>query len=422
MGSYVSVTTTDDDTADGAAPSVDLNGPAAGNDSSASYHLSTGGTQAVADATATVADADAGELLQGATVTISAGAQAGDTLTVIVSGGITAAFAGDVLTLTGNASPAEYQAVLRTLSFATSSDSTVVRQLTVEVTDAASNVSNSAMTSVTVLSSSSGASLDVDGNGGNAMAQSDGLLVFAVLAGVTNSDQLSNIIAPDAQNSSQQIITRIQELRDSLVLDVDGNGSVNAQSDGLLIFAILAGVSSSDQLSALIGAGATKNVAEIIAAVDALKAAPAASSASVSQAVVAAQVAPVLADSPTSQLFPPDNAARDNRYMLVPGPELVTSLDTNVEVSGNQAAAEASPTDITPTVASTGFRSWRDVVSSTVDSGTTSGAGESTGQLDSSVLDKLDIEDLLSGEGIADTQSVDRVMEAWAADMSFSPA
>src|SRR5690606_37414530 len=52
----------------------------------------------------------------GATVTIG-NIQAGDELTFTSGGGITGNFVGNVLTLTGTATAADYQAVLRSVSF-----------------------------------------------------------------------------------------------------------------------------------------------------------------------------------------------------------------------------------------------------------------------------------------------------------------
>jgi chitinase len=135
-----------------------------------------------------------------------------------------------------------------------------------------------------------GAVLDVDVSGGSAAAQSDGLLVFAVLAGVTNSQQLGNLLSADAAVLSEDVVTTVGVLRDSLQLDVDGNGSVNAQSDGLLVFAVLAGVTNEGQLSSLIGSGATRSVPEIIAYIENLK-----NPAGTSSATAAASSAPVLA-------------------------------------------------------------------------------------------------------------------------------
>lgn len=113
--------------------------------------------------------------------------------------------------------------------------------------------------------------LDLDRSGGAAAAQSDGLLIFAVLAGVTDSTQLNNFRSPSATRTAADVATSVNELKASLVLDVDGNNAVGAQSDGLLIFAVLAGVTDEIQLAALIAPGAPNSPAQVIAAVEALR-------------------------------------------------------------------------------------------------------------------------------------------------------
>ncbi|WP_304119238.1 Ig-like domain-containing protein, partial [Mycolicibacterium bacteremicum] len=77
-----------------------------------------------------------GELLSGATVTITA-PDGSDQLTFTGSGGITGSYANGVLTLSGDASAAAYQAVLQSVSFSTSAAGLVgVRTIEFAVTDA----------------------------------------------------------------------------------------------------------------------------------------------------------------------------------------------------------------------------------------------------------------------------------------------
>ena len=77
-----------------------------------------------------------GELLSGATVTITS-PDGSDELTFVGSGGITGSYANGVLTLTGDASAAAYQAVLQSVSFSTGAAGPVgVRTIEFSVTDA----------------------------------------------------------------------------------------------------------------------------------------------------------------------------------------------------------------------------------------------------------------------------------------------
>ncbi len=75
------------------------------------------------DAALTVSDAD-NTTLAGATVSISAGFFAGDTLNFTDQNGITGSYDSGtgVLTLTGSASVANYQTALRSITFSSASD------------------------------------------------------------------------------------------------------------------------------------------------------------------------------------------------------------------------------------------------------------------------------------------------------------
>ncbi len=88
--------------------------------------------------TVTVSDADQA-VIQGATVAITGGFAAGDTLTFTPGGGISGSYnaATGVLTLTGNASFAQYQTVLDSVGFTTPGDtpSTATRTIAFTVTD-----------------------------------------------------------------------------------------------------------------------------------------------------------------------------------------------------------------------------------------------------------------------------------------------
>ncbi len=76
-----------------------------------------GGEPAMLDPAVTVADT-ASSMLTSATVTISSGLDAGDSLSATTTGtGISSSFSGGVLTLSGTDTVADYQAVLRTVAF-----------------------------------------------------------------------------------------------------------------------------------------------------------------------------------------------------------------------------------------------------------------------------------------------------------------
>jgi hypothetical protein len=85
------------------------------------------------DAGATVADADDASL-EGATVKISSGYEAGDELAFVDQNGISGAYDSGELTLTGSSSVANYEAALRSVKFGHSGDPVVTTSRTVDFT------------------------------------------------------------------------------------------------------------------------------------------------------------------------------------------------------------------------------------------------------------------------------------------------
>ena len=82
--------------------------------------FTVGGAAVAVDSGVTVSSDDAD--LTGATVTISSGTlQSGDTLNFTNQNGISGSYSGGVLTLSGSATPAQYQAALQSVTFSTTS-------------------------------------------------------------------------------------------------------------------------------------------------------------------------------------------------------------------------------------------------------------------------------------------------------------
>jgi Ca2+-binding RTX toxin-like protein len=106
----------------------------------------------LADVDVSITDADS-TVLQGATITLT-NAQAGDVLSVLgaLPAGITASVNGGVITLTGEANRAAYQAALREIGFSSTSSnpSTVGRTVEITVTDGGL-LSNTAVTTIEVI-------------------------------------------------------------------------------------------------------------------------------------------------------------------------------------------------------------------------------------------------------------------------------
>ncbi len=76
-----------------------------------------GGTAVATDINLTVNDPDSGDNLTGATITISSGLASGDVLNFTALGNITGTYSNGVLTLTGTATIAQYQAALEFVTY-----------------------------------------------------------------------------------------------------------------------------------------------------------------------------------------------------------------------------------------------------------------------------------------------------------------
>ncbi len=147
----------------GLAPVIDLDASGTGNGFAANF-TQGGAAVAIADTDISIADADSSNITQ-ATITLS-NALAGDVLAVgTLPGGITASVAGNVVTLTGSATLADYQTAIRAVTFSTSSTNTTPRAIDVVVTDD-TNHSNTATATVSIsLLSAPVIDLDISGAG-----------------------------------------------------------------------------------------------------------------------------------------------------------------------------------------------------------------------------------------------------------------
>ncbi len=96
--------------------------------------FTVGGSPVTVDSGVTITSTDSN--LTGATVTI-ASPQSGDTLnfTSPTGSGISGSYSGGVLTLSGNATPIQYQAALQSITFSTSSNGLATRSLSIVVLD-----------------------------------------------------------------------------------------------------------------------------------------------------------------------------------------------------------------------------------------------------------------------------------------------
>ena len=207
---------------------------------SESLAYTEGGDAAPIDSSLTIADIDDIEI-NGATVTISTGLTTGDTLALTVNqstmGSLSAAFSGGVLTLTGQATKAQYQTALQAVTYSSSSDdptvSATTRTITFAVTDANSDGTGAQTSSATrtiALTALNDAPI-VTANS-ESLAYTEGDDATAIDAGITISDVDDIEINGATITISDGITTG-----DTLALTVNQStmGSLNAGfADGVL--------------------------------------------------------------------------------------------------------------------------------------------------------------------------------------------
>ena len=105
---------------------------------------------------------------------------------------------------------------------------------------------------------------DVDGNGDDD-ALTDGLLVLRHQFGLGGTSLTAGALADNASVTSPEAIGSYIDQRVE-TFDLDGNGSLDALTDGLLLLRYLFGLSGETMTNGVVGSGATRdNYAEIIA-------------------------------------------------------------------------------------------------------------------------------------------------------------
>ena len=102
--------------------------------------------------------------------------------------------------------------------------------------------------------------LDVEGNApvSQVTEANDGVLILRYLAGMSGAALISgNVVSGDATRSTAAALTAfLDDLKPRL--DIDGNGQVDALTDGLLISRYLLGISGPALIAGVIGVGATR--------------------------------------------------------------------------------------------------------------------------------------------------------------------
>ena len=104
-------------------------------------------------------------------------------------------------------------------------------------------------------------SWDFDNNG-QADALTDGLLMLRYAFGLDGVSLTSGVIAPNSPLSPSQVESQLEDA--SSIADIDGNGVVDALTDGLLLLRHLFGLSGDILISGVVAADATRTSAAAI--------------------------------------------------------------------------------------------------------------------------------------------------------------
>ena len=216
------------------APSVDANGAANGLDNAVEFQQ--GGGPVALLATATIADTDSPNLTM-VTATLNAPPNgASEILTVDTSGtSVTATFNNGVLTLTGPTTVAQYQQVLRTLTYnntATAPD-TSVRTVSLLAND---GVNNSSIAGVTISVNAVASAPVLDLNGADAGFDFQTEFTQGIEPAFLSDESLT-LTDADSTNIASAVVSimgRLDGQHEVLALDTETAGVTSTFADGVL--------------------------------------------------------------------------------------------------------------------------------------------------------------------------------------------
>jgi hypothetical protein len=185
------------------------------------------GTPVFVDTAFTVADTD-NDNMASATVSITAGLQTGDVLSFTPQFGITDTNAApEILALSGSATKAQWQTVLRSITFATSTqDPTTSRTISIQISDGTSN-SNTATKNVTITPVNDEPTLTATANGSGAVTFTE-----TSIPGDPGSGAVDLFLSPDASTveagqAITQLVISVTNVADTTEYLVIGGTAVN---------------------------------------------------------------------------------------------------------------------------------------------------------------------------------------------------
>jgi hypothetical protein len=225
-------------------PAVDLNGVAGGIDANATF-AKGGGPVSIVDASGLTVNNYYDSILTGATAIVTNRVDgANELLAVTASGGVSASYdtSTGVLTLSGAASTASYQTVLRTLTYdnTATNPNSVARIISVTVNDSVL-ISPTATSTITMVANNAPASVDLNGG-----AEGTGYLATFTVGGpaVAIVDPTGLIVTDPDQLTVDGATVTITNLLDGVdeLLSVTVSGAVTANYNSSTGVLTLSGV------------------------------------------------------------------------------------------------------------------------------------------------------------------------------------
>ena len=95
-------------------------------------------------------------------------------------------------------------------------------------------------------------------------AFSDGFLILRYLVGFQGDNLIDQAVSPDAARNGAEIAAYLERISTAGTLDIDGNGTVGAFSDGFLILRYLVGFQGDNLIDQAVSPDATRTTADEI--------------------------------------------------------------------------------------------------------------------------------------------------------------
>jgi hypothetical protein len=105
------------------------------------------------------------------------------------------------------------------------------------------------------------ATWDFDGNG-QADALTDGLILLRYLFGVSGSSLTDGVMSPNSTMIPSEVEVAVEKAQ--VIADVDGDGNVDALTDGLILLRYMFGLSAENLMDGVVSANATRASAESV--------------------------------------------------------------------------------------------------------------------------------------------------------------